>query len=122
MKIQKILIVDDDPNVRLIAQIGLEGLTDWTVLLVDNGLEALEIAANTMLDIILLDVRMPVMDGLTTLSKIRERNINTPVIFMTANVQSHEIENYIKSGALGVISKPFDPMTLADQITALLTG
>jgi CheY-like chemotaxis protein len=69
----------------------------------------------------LLDVMMPGMDGPTTLIELRKQPslISTPVIFMTAKVQPSEIADYVKRGAIGVIAKPFDPMTLATQIKEL---
>ncbi|MGZ5848543.1 MAG: response regulator, partial [Ramlibacter sp.] len=72
-------------------------------------------------DLLLLDVMMPGMDGPTTLARLRElpATRQVPVVFMTAKVQASEIENYKALGALGVISKPFDPMRLADQVKAL---
>ena len=74
-------------------------------------------------DLILMDVMMPVMDGPKTLEKIRQipQVAHIPVIFMTAKVQVHEQGAYLALGAKGVIVKPFDPMTLSDQIVALWT-
>ncbi|MBY0357463.1 MAG: response regulator [Candidatus Obscuribacterales bacterium] len=122
MIIQKILIVDDDPNIRMIAQTSIEGLTDWQVLTATTGVEALEVVASQMPDLILLDVRMPEMDGLTALKHLQENPQTTliPVIFITANVQTHEIEAYIRSGAKGVICKPFDPLALPDHIRSFV--
>lgn len=121
MNIQKVLIVDDDPNIRMIAQTSLECLTEWTIVMATNGSEALVVAAKEQPDVILMDMRMPGMDGLTALSKLREQpeTISTPVIFLTANVQTQEVQAYIKDGAKGVISKPFDPMTLPSEIMAM---
>jgi CheY-like chemotaxis protein len=69
-------------------------------------------------DLLLLDVMMPEMDGPTTLKALRQipGTLPTPVIFMTAKVQPAEVEELRTLGALDVIAKPFDPMTLADQI------
>ncbi|RYY83161.1 MAG: response regulator, partial [Comamonadaceae bacterium] len=75
-------------------------------------------------DLLLLDVMMPGMDGPTTLARLRERpgTARTPVVFMTAKVQASEIEHYKALGALGVVTKPFDPMGLAAQVQALWAG
>jgi len=74
-----------------------------------------------MPDLILLDVMMPGMDGPTTLKSLRGHDefAAIPVLFMTAKVQSDEVEEYLALGAVGVIHKPFDPMALSDEIRAL---
>ncbi len=122
MKIKKILLVDDDPNILLIAQIGLEERPDWQVDTASSGFEALEKLSEVKPDLILLDMMMPGMDGLTTLGKLKEQphGANIPVIFMTAKVQKHEIEGYLATGVAGVITKPFDPMTLSEDIVKII--
>ena len=86
-----------------------------------TGGEALDKADEFAPDLILLDVMMPGMDGPSTLETLRklEQTQETPVIFMTAKTQSHEIERFRNLGALDVITKPFDPMTLADVIKGI---
>jgi len=121
--IKKVMLVDDDQNIRLVAQMTLEGLTEWQVVVADSGKAAVETAAKEKPDLIMLDVMMPEMDGPTTFMKLQE-NLDLrgiPVIFMTAKIQTHELENYLKLGAAGVISKPFDPMTLPDEIGKILS-
>ncbi|HEY9678049.1 MAG TPA: response regulator [Drouetiella sp.] len=122
-KIQSVLLVDDDDNIRLIAQMSLEGLTDWEISEARNGKEALAILATKRPDLLLFDVMMPDMTGIDLLSKTKELlgEQLPPVIFMTAKVQVSEIEKYIAIGAAGVIMKPFDPMTLPEQIQTVLT-
>jgi two-component system, OmpR family, response regulator len=122
MKIQKILLVDDDPNIQMIAQMGLEDRPEWKVTLASSGMEALEKFALEKPDLVLLDMMMPGMDGVTTLSKIKEQpeNSHIPVIFMTAKVQNHEIEKYLTTGVAGIITKPFDPMTLTQDIIKIV--
>ena len=73
---------------------------------------------------ILLDVMMPRLDGPGTLARLRVLPglEQTPVIFMTARVQSSERDRYLELGAIGVITKPFDPMTLAGQVRDILMG
>jgi two-component system, OmpR family, response regulator len=116
--IEKILLVDDDANIRLIAQIGLEDVPDWCVIEACGGAEALRKAGSEKPDLILLDMMMPDMDGKTTLARLKAdgATAHIPVIFMTAKVQSHEIASYRALGVAGVISKPFDPVTLSDEI------
>jgi two-component system, OmpR family, response regulator len=122
MPIEKVLLVDDDNDLRRIAQISLKRVGKWTVLLASSGAEALKIATEQNPDVILLDVMMPGMDGPTTLSELR-RNRGTasiPIIFLTAKVQTHEVDDYIDMGAIGVITKPFDPMLLPEEIVQML--
>jgi CheY-like chemotaxis protein len=117
-KIGSVLIVDDDDNIRLIAQMSLEGLTSWKIQEARNGKEALTILETNLPDVILLDVMMPDMTGVDMFGKAKE-NLGAAlplVIFMTAKVQSNEIEKYRALGAAGVIMKPFDPMKLPEQI------
>ncbi|MBU6450333.1 MAG: response regulator [Cyanobacteria bacterium REEB67] len=116
------LLVEDDDNIRLITRTSLEGLTSWKVIEANSGQVALNIAGQEMPDLILLDIMMPGMDGPTTFGHLREdgQTANIPVIFMTAKVQTQEVEGYIKLGAAGVITKPIDPMLLPEQITGIL--
>ena len=112
------MLVDDDPSIRRITQIGLTGVGKFEVVLAASGAEALELVMSEKPDLILLDVMMPGMDGPATLSKLRELGVldRVPVIFMTAKVQKQEVEGYLMLGACGVVSKPFDPMTLSAQV------
>jgi len=121
--IQNILLVDDEPNIRLIAQTSLHGLTDWMVTLAENGAQAIKSVQANKPDLIILDMMMPDMDGPTTLFEIRkiEGMQAVPVIFMTAKVQAHELDSYLQMSAAGVISKPFDPMQFPDQVREILT-
>jgi CheY-like chemotaxis protein len=123
-KVESVLLVDDDANIRLIIEISLEGLTDWKVRQANSGQQALELMGEQRPDLVLLDVMMPEMDGITMLERIKERfAADMPfVIFMTAKVQRQELEQYKLLGAAGVIMKPFDPMTLADEIMGILSS
>ncbi len=119
---KKVLLVDDDQNIRFVTQVSLEGLTQWQIILAESGQEALTKAVVEKPDLILLDMMMPGMDGRTTFAKLKElaELSATPIIFMTAKVQTHEVEGYLKMGAAGVIAKPFDPMKLAEEICQTL--
>ena len=123
-KIAKVLLVDDDENVRLIVQMSIQGLTDWHLIIASTGFEALSIVRAEKPDLILLDMMMPEMDGATVLAELqKEHPASMPhVIFMTAKVQTQEVEKYIKLGATGVITKPFDPMTLPEQIQDIVAA
>lgn len=116
--LQKIAHVDDDESIRAIAKIALERIGHFTLLSCASGIEALEKVPDFAPDILLLDVMMPGMDGPTTLKQLREKmNLdNTAVIFMTAKVQSSEVENYKSLGASNVILKPFDAMGISEQL------
>jgi len=120
-KMLNVLYVEDEPDIRAVAEFALED-EDFELMSCASGQEALDKAATLSPDLILLDVMMPDIDGPSTLIKLRELShlANTPVIFMTAKVQPAEVAQYKALGALGVISKPFDPMTLADEIRSLL--
>ncbi|CAN5557991.1 response regulator [soil metagenome] len=122
MQPKKVLLVDDDPNIRRIAQIVLSNIGKYEVIMASCGAEALALAQQTIPDLVLMDVMMPDMDGPTTLVKLREINgfQEVPVIFITAKVQKHELHAYNQNGALGAITKPFDPMTLCADIDALI--
>ena len=117
----RILYVEDDPDIQAVAQLALEAVGGFTVYLSDSGADGLLAAAREQPDLILLDVMMPGMDGPTTLASLRADPdvMGIPVIFVTAKVQPAEVEHFTSLGALGVISKPFDPMTLADVVTEL---
>lgn len=121
MTIEKVLLVDDEPDIRAVANIALGAVGGWQVVLCESGSQTLERAATELPDLILLDVMMPEMDGPATFKKLREQEATAaiPIIFLTAKVQPQEIQEYLDLGAIGVINKPFDPMSLADQIRAV---
>jgi len=115
----KILYVEDDPDIQSVAKIALEVVGGFTLRSCSSGKEATSHETiEFMPDLMLLDVMMPEMDGPSTLKKLREMPglATTPVIFMTAKVQSSEVAYYKSLGAIAVIAKPFDPMQLATQI------
>jgi CheY-like chemotaxis protein len=114
----RILHVDDEPDIRDIVDMSLNLNPDFRVRACGSGAEAIQAATEWSPDVILLDVMMPRMDGPTTLAKLRKnpRTCEIPVLFMTARVQTREVEQFIALGAQGVISKPFDPMTLAGEV------
>lgn len=122
MQIKKVLLVDDDQNIRFVVQMALEGLTNWVILVAESGSEAVALACKEKPDLILLDMMMPDMDGSTTYIQLKKQEslATVPVIFMTAKVQTHEVEDHLKLGAAGVIAKPFDPMTLHKEIMRIV--
>ena len=116
--LSRILYVEDQPDIRLVAKMALEAVGGFTVIACASGQEALSFAPAAMADLLLLDIMMPGMDGPSTLKALRElpATAHTPVIFMTAKVQTAEVAQYMGLGALQVIPKPFDPMELSAQI------
>ena len=116
-----ILYVEDDPDIQAVAQMALEVVGGFTVMLASSGESGLAAAADNQPDLILLDVMMPTMDGPATLSALKADPAlaHIPVIFVTAKVQSSEVEHYKSLGAVDVIAKPFDPMTLSDNVRAI---
>lgn len=117
----RILIIEDEEDLREVAHLALEAVGGFHVETAGSALEGLEKAAHCAPDLILMDVMMPHMDGPAALRELRAREATRrlPVIFMTAKVQPHEVDRYRAMGALGVIAKPFDPMTLAGSVRSL---
>ncbi|SFR32670.1 response regulator [Litoreibacter janthinus] len=118
----KVLHVDDDGDIREITLLALETVGLMEVVQASSGAEALAKVQSFKPDVFLLDVMMPEMSGEELLARLRTNPDldNTPCIFMTARVQSNEISGLIENGAIDVIQKPFDPMTLAHQIKEII--
>ena len=119
--LSKILYAEDEPDIQTVALMALEAIGGFTVRACNTGQEAIEAAAEFAPDLIILDVMMPGMDGPATLEALRKlpNTANVDIIFMTAKVQAQEVERYLQMGAVDVIAKPFDPMTLASQVEAI---
>ncbi len=119
---KRVLIVDDEDDIREVAALSLSSLAGYEVLSADSGSSALVIASNQQPDAILLDVMMPDMDGPTTLRKLQAQpsTANIPVVFLTAKVQPSERARFASLGAAAVLSKPFDPLTLSTELAAAL--
>ncbi len=117
----RVLYVDDEPDIREIVALSLSLDPDLAAETAASGAEALERAAAGGLDLILLDVMMPDMDGPSILARLRADPATSaiPVAFVTARTQAHEVEHFRRLGAVGVVAKPFDPMTLAKDVRAL---
>jgi len=115
-KLSKILLVDDQRDIRSIVGLALGKIGKFEVHICASGEEALASAAGFAPDLLLLDMSMPVMDGVATLKALRERGIDAPAIFFTARLQPGDVERYRELGVLGVIPKPFDPLKLGAQL------
>jgi two-component system OmpR family response regulator len=121
MQGKKVLVVDDEPDIRRIATIALERFGGCVVQARASGQEAIAAVSADRPDLILLDVMMPDMDGPAALLAIRRlAGGDMPIVFLTAKVQRHEVDHYRAIGAAGVVAKPFDPLTLADDLAAML--
>ena len=121
----KILHIDDEPDIREITALALGIDPEIDLTSCPSGQSALEeLQGGLRPDAILLDVMMPGLDGPGTLEQIRKMGgfAQTPVIFMTARAQAQEQARFIGLGAVGVIIKPFDPMTLAGQVRNILAA
>jgi len=119
--LQRVMCVEDEPDIRSVVKLALEAVGGYSVLLCGSGNEAIEKGAAFAPDFILLDAMMPGMDGPSTLKALRKipALANVPVAFMTAKVQSSEIAAFKALGALDVIAKPFNARTLADTVKSL---
>lgn len=119
--LQKVMLVEDDKDIRTVAGMALEMVGGLTVQACESGARALETVAAFAPQLVLLDVMMPGMTGPEVLQALRQRDDTRelPVIFLTAKAQETEVARLKGLGALDVIAKPFDPMTLADTVKRL---
>ena len=120
-ELHKILYVEDEPDIQAVARIALENVGGFILEICSSGFEALEKAPIFKPDLLLLDVMMPGMDGVSTLQELRKQPglEDIPAMFMTAKVRPSEIEQLRREGAIDVIPKPFDPMTLSENLKSL---
>lgn len=117
----KILYAEDEPDVQTIVEISVWSTSDYELKVCKNGKLLLECVEDYNPDLILLDVMMPEMDGPTTFQNLQlnEKTKGIPVIFITAKAQVHEVKLFKETGVIGVITKPFDPITLCSTIKEL---
>jgi two-component system, OmpR family, response regulator len=115
--LERILLVDDEADIRQVARIALEALGGFQIRECASGLAAPKVVEEFKPQLILMDVMMPGQDGVETLKALRAASLPpVPVVFMTAKVQPQELTAFRSLGALDVIAKPFDPMTLAQTV------
>lgn len=119
---KQILIVDDEDDIRAVARLSLERIGGWRVLEAATALDAVELAVLHCPDVILLDVMMPRFDGPATFGLLQadERTRAIPVLMLTAQSERAAREEWLALGVRGVLSKPFDPVQLPAQVTAVL--
>ena len=120
-KLERILLVEDELDIQMVASMTLEDLGGFTVKTAGSGAEALAKAPAFAPDLILLDFMLPDLDGRETLEALRRiPGLEvTPVVYMTARAQKNEIAEYLASGAVDVITKPFDAMQLATTVSRI---
>jgi CheY-like chemotaxis protein len=120
--LQRVLLIEDDAEIRMIADISLSQVGGFETCLAAGGMEGIALAVEHEPDVVLLDMMMPDMDGMATLRVLKNdpATRHIPVIFMTAKVQQHDLQDYVDAGAIGTIHKPFDPMTLPDEVRAMV--
>ena len=109
-----ILVVDDDKMNLRRTRLILE--KNYDILTTESGQEALDILKNEKVDLILLDIDMPGMSGIETFERMKERNIEVPVIFLTASGYEDDVMNAIRLGAVNYLKKPFMPNALLDRV------
>lgn len=115
-----ILLVEDNDDIRTITTIALEHGGRFDVVPAASGEEALRLAESHAVDLVLLDVMMPHMDGTETFAALREidNTRDTPIVFLTAKAQPLEVQRLLNLGAKDVLTKPFDPLEIAERVAA----
>lgn len=124
MSAKHILVVDDEDDIREVAALSLEAVGGWRVSSACDGESGIALARTEQPDAILLDVMMPRVDGPTTVARLKADALtrHIPVILLTAKVQGADRRRFATLGVAGTLTRPFDPMTLNDQIAAILAG
>ncbi len=119
---RRILIIDDEDDIREVAALSLETIAGWNVLTANSGSDGIQKAVAEQPDAILMDVMMPAMDGPTTFKEMQKTPeiAHIPVLLLTAKVQGVDQRRFAGLGVSGILFKPFDPLTLADQMSRAL--
>jgi CheY-like chemotaxis protein len=119
---RRILIIDDEDDIREVAALSLESIAGWEVTTASSGSAGIQAAVTGRPDAILMDVMMPSMDGPTTFKEMQNMPAiaNIPVILLTAKVQGVDQRRFAGLGVAAILFKPFDPLTLADQMAEAL--
>jgi CheY-like chemotaxis protein len=117
-ELRRVMCVEDDPDIRMIIEFSLSTLGGYQVFMCPDGRTALAHTPTFKPDLVILDVMMPGLSGPETLAALRRQveMAGVPVIFMTAKAMPNEVEELLQYGATGVIVKPFDPVTLPQDI------
>ncbi len=117
-----VLLIDDEETIQEVVQLGIEIEVGWQVLVASSGLEGIALAEKSLPDLILLDVMMPDMNGIATVSKLKTnpKTKSIPVILLTAKIQAADKKQFQNLEVIDVITKPFNSMTLASQIAKIM--
>lgn len=120
-ELRRVMVVDDAPDIRLVARLALEKVGGLEVVLCESGAAAVAALPEFKPDIVLLDVMMPGWDGPTTLAELRKHpeGAGLPCVFFTARQEAGEVERLMALGPIGLIAKPFDAMKLASELRAI---
>lgn len=120
----KVLVIDDEEDVRVIANLSLGRVGGMTVVEASSGSEGVAKARSERPDFILLDMMMPGMDGAATFKALRAdaETASIPIVFLTAKAMASEVRRLKELGAKGVVLKPFDPLALAGEVRAILSS
>lgn len=123
MTTEKILVIDDEEDIRRLIQTCLEIMGGWQVITAASGSEGIDLAQREQPSAILLDVMMPDVDGLTTLKKLRSNSITSsiPIVLLTAR-KGFIDKQFTKLGIKGILNKPFNPLTIAEQLATALSS
>lgn len=115
-----VLVIDDEADIRAILQGCLEEIAGWEVLTASSGEEGIAVAGSSQPDGILMDVSMPGIGGLEALQRLKAnpQTALIPVVFLTARALPEDQAKFAELGGAGVIVKPFDPLTLVEQVAA----
>jgi CheY-like chemotaxis protein len=118
----KVLVIDDDADIRTVSELSLTRVGGWDVVLAESGEEGIAVAEREQPDAILLDAMMPGLDGAATIERLKasDQTREIPIVFLTANLRQANRDRYLDLGAEGVVGKPFDPMTLPDEVSSAL--
>ncbi|MBF2028691.1 MAG: response regulator [Oscillatoriales cyanobacterium C42_A2020_001] len=121
---KRVLVIDDDFDIRTVVKVALEKFGGWQVAVADCGAKGLEAAKAEQFDVILLDVSMPDMDGFCVFEQLQANSItqSVPVILLTAKVLPGDRRRFAEMKVAGVITKPFNPVTICNQVSELLKG
>ena len=118
----KILIIDDEEDIREVAALSLETVAGWNVITANSGAQGLARAIEHQPEAVLLDVMMPGMDGPSTVRELRKNpaTASIPILLLTAKVQASDQRRFADLGVQAILFKLFDPLTLAQQISSVL--
>lgn len=119
---KRLLIIDDEPDIRRIIQVSLEEIAGWHISIAESGSEALMIVQSGKWDAIILDVSMPDMDGFEVFKRLQSdpQTQSIPVVLLTAKVQPSDRRRFAQMGVAGVIAKPFNPITISNEVAQTL--